>query len=472
MNAPYYENCRSVRYRFRKFMSKLTLGRVDSPFLMRLKAHYEPLDAEANSKSTPDPSEKIDTIAIWAFEMFTPTNVASLERSVRAFELGRDVGNASAKSVSGWLRETRTQGIGGWMNLGRLKWPRDVTANFALPEFAAEVDASLYAVTPSITCLALCFTATAKEKREIEGAMRVEDKTTFAANEGGGFTIIDPSAQKRRRIEGVTRQRHEQIRKWIVAHFPGVFTRDGGFPPTCDFNVYSGFSPFGSPEAHRSVIPSHLDLMRCRPLLEDRSCPNVYLGWDALSGESVQRHMILAARSEAEGAAELFGRSDDEGLLYWAILNYTPALVYLNCGSLLDYYRNKFCISRDKRWSWFGSRGNSLKYIDDLAFQTSDSIDVYSVCMELERLGKSGVISSPWSADFRITSGTCEELSAFVNRYLMQGADDLRNLYEGVNRHILQQGNLLSARENIRLQRVVLAVAVASAVIAVWGGWR
>jgi hypothetical protein len=123
MMSQWFDNPASVRFKLRRHLHQLSGGWIDHPRMISSLRYYRERDAEFNSKSTPSENEHVEVLALWALEMYTPSNVGNLEQGLRKLGWGNDDFDWPKDDPITWVQSSRQGQGGGWMNLGMIRRP-------------------------------------------------------------------------------------------------------------------------------------------------------------------------------------------------------------------------------------------------------------------------------------------------------------------------------------------------------------
>jgi hypothetical protein len=279
MKRDWTDDPTSIRYRLRRYLHKLSGGLVDHPLTVGSLRYFRERDPEYNRESTPSEDEHIEVLSLWALEMYTPSTIGSLEQGLRRLRWGETDWFGREDPVT-WLQRSRAGHSGGWLNLGDIRRPgqqgtrvRPEPLRAPLPYFAEYAHARLYSLTPSITCLAICFVLKIEERTRVEKAMR-QPYSTFIKHEGRARTVIQPpNHQKINQIKTIRERWRETTAAWLREHMPGVLSRNstGCDLPTCEFTVLEGIEPFSSGVGKANTLLALADLWTAPYIFEDQT---------------------------------------------------------------------------------------------------------------------------------------------------------------------------------------------------------
>lgn len=207
-------------------------------------------DDETNLIGCLPDDENVQVPAIWVAELYTPSNVAKLLRSIS--DLGWEHGRTRDDSLLKWMSEVRQGRRAGWTNLGPVSPPsetrfiRERTA--VLPEGVRVAMPVLMSLTPSITALVTAFLLDDKTADSLEEPLRAKYTTytersrlfsrrdlvryiLFGTPARLDRSIHDPDLQRRESAKACLAQLEGACFHWIRDNLPGVFA-SGIYPDT------------------------------------------------------------------------------------------------------------------------------------------------------------------------------------------------------------------------------------------------
>ena len=227
-----------------------------------LEMHRES-DPVENLETSPPEDERIHMRCLWAVEFYTPSHVDKLLDSLR--KLGWDQEDIPGRdSPASWVISTRlvSQRGGSWLNLGIIRpvndtrpWPsRDRTA--PLPMHVHYALGGLHSLTPSLTCIVMCFVFEESFQSRLDEVLR-RDRQTFTKPVRRGRQIFGPEAQKSEEVRSVRHECVSLAANWFKENLPGVFSSGllGEQLPTYELVTLHGTEPFPSRDAETFPPP-------------------------------------------------------------------------------------------------------------------------------------------------------------------------------------------------------------------------
>ena len=199
---------------------------------------------------------------MWAVELYTPSHVDKLVDNFRRLRWDQD-DLPGRESPDSWVRITRQLSEGGsWLNLGTIRsvddtrpWPpRDRTA--PLPMYVRYAEGGLYSLTPSLTCIVICFVFEDSFRTRLVEALR-RHRQTFTRPVSRGHEILDPERQKTEEVRMVRQECVNLAARWFRENLPGVFSSGllGDQLPTCELVTLHKADPFPEPGGEESPPP-------------------------------------------------------------------------------------------------------------------------------------------------------------------------------------------------------------------------
>jgi hypothetical protein len=215
-----------------------------------LEYYHKKLDPEKNAQTTPPEEEKIRIPALWAFEVYTPSYIASFHRGVSKLGWSEEEA-ALSPSFQDSLNRFRYKASGsGWINLGHIvdvsektSWPGIRKAE--LPHGIQSIQASLLQFLPSTTILACQFRFKHDLARSIENPLK-DVYSTYKEKAKIGYRVIDVLSQKRHAVAVARAYLKKLCTSWLAYNLPGLFSSGclGVDFPACEFITFEKHVPF------------------------------------------------------------------------------------------------------------------------------------------------------------------------------------------------------------------------------------
>ena len=441
--------------------------RDDPAHWLRYERKY---DSTRNADTTPPEDEHIELCRIWAVEFYTPSYVDKLVDNLTT--LGWDESDFPGReSPVSWVQISRQiSRVGSLRNLGVIRsaedkrsWPRrDRTA--PLPKGVRYALGSLYSLTPSITCVVMCFVVEDNLRSQLDEILR-KDRRTVTRPFKTGEEILDPEVQK---TEEVRRVRQDWVNiafSWFRDNLPGVFSSGllGDQLPTYELVTLRNAEPFPNRESQQYTPTGYMRVLNLEfsPfVLRHRKAPNLKFAL-TLSRRSPEYHSVFAVRgTEIEGM-------DPATYLE---LDYHAMIGELAIQHLLEGYDKRLNECRDTITARIRrpSRRRPLHTLQVVVDNVAFDMDIPTITTELiastegsSRMYRDLESFEPYQ-EWGIQGPLAQQFRDGVNRYatnLMQVAQSLRD-------HLTQFGSLIAATEDVRTQNRILWLTVIVAVLA------
>lgn len=420
-------------------------------------------DPAINEDTTPGPDEFIQLHHLWAVEFYTPSHAQHLASAFST--LGWDKSASDENKLSNWLKKSRLDsGGGGYINLGFIHPPGTRRLSFGLdriaplPSNVEYATAHLFNLTSSLTSLAVGFVFKQEQRRAFDTALR-EKYATYAAPVPGGFSIRDPRSQKLQKIFDAREEIRSAVQKWFREYAPGIFSGSGveSDIPTCEFLTFRKAIPFQS-DSQGTCIDSYLDILDMRHNWDcwiDKEYPGLFFGWP-LTRNRDRCHSILAINEDSysQYKLEAYGGANTASYIGFIDLDIKTFLTRWGCLQLLHELERRLNRLRDAN-SFRSLRSDPVKLLKGLRSDISDSIDI--------------AVLSPELADFASDRGMFEyempnfssarkdrtpvHLTKAFKSAITRISERLALTDRTVKDLLIQQANLVSATENLKLQR-------------------
>ena len=309
---------------------------------------YRKNDPTSNAETTPPEDEHVDLRCMWAVEFYTPSHVDKLVDNLK--KLGWDQNDFPGReSPASWVRITRQHSEGGsWLNLGTIRsgndkrpWPpRDRTA--PLPMYVRYARGGLYSLTPSLTCIVICFVFEDSFRNRLDEVLR-KDRQTFTRPVSRGHEVLDPERQKTEEVRLLRQEYANLAARWFRENLPGVFSSGllGDQLPTCELLTLHKTEPFPDREV-REYTPSGylrvLDLEFSPSVWRSKDTPSLRFSL-ALLGQNPEYHSVFVVRdTEIEGTKLLEAYGGLPGLATHVDVTYREMIGKMAVRPLLDGY--------------------------------------------------------------------------------------------------------------------------------------
>lgn len=220
-------------------------------------------DALENAETRLPAGENVRMPALWITELYTPTTVDSLLAGLRPFAL-KERGRPAGLDILHWVQQARRSGGFSYRCLPPVYDKRRSSGRYVgdglldrLPPGIDAVDATLYAVTSSVTALVACFQLDADAAQEIGRILDRDAPTRVIRYHGGPYVASSPFWLKWREIEAWRGGMRESASAWLARHMPGFFHSVGAQLPTLELMLTEQQRPWDE----NAVREQWLDLL-------------------------------------------------------------------------------------------------------------------------------------------------------------------------------------------------------------------
>ena len=431
-------------------------------------------DAVDNAETAPPEDERVGLPCIWAVEYYTPSHVDRLVESLvrlkwnQSDPLGRE-------SPTSWIRTNRQLSSGGsWINLGTVRsvndsrpWPIP-HRTAPLPKSVDHARGYIHSLTPSLTCIVMCFIFDQKSRCRLDNALRKYRRTSIKYV-SSGYQIFDPEQQKTEEVRQIRQENINLVSKWFRENLPGVFSSGllGGRLPTCELITLRNVEPFPDLEvgdASRFGYLRVLDLKFSPSVWRSTNLEGLKFSFGHLEHELAYNSTFAVRDADIDeaGLSEPVARMDSEHHGMVAKLAVEPLLE--GYGKGLNELRDSLTTGIRKR-----SRRHPFQTLQTLVENPAYDVDIAAVTTDLteytgesNRFWKDLAPFTPgykWSNQNRLD----ESFGLAVNRHAVRVNQTDLSLRD----RLTQYGSLIAATENIRTQKQIICLTFFVASVAV-----
>ena len=426
-------------------------------------------DDRDNAGTQPPTDELVDFRCIWAVEFYTPSHSSSLFLGIE--ELGWNTDRPTAHSNPAlWIERQRESSLGGgWLNLGILRRPEKAGSSFSsrptpLPPGIEYAIGSVYSLTPSISCVIICFVLDESLNKRYLAALQKDRQTQRKPLRGGGYQIIGPESQKAAHVRDIRTEVRQRVSGWFRTHLPGIFSTESevGIHPTCEFLTLRKTEPFPEQGTNVSRWLRPLNLGSWLDVWEADEVTGLKFVYPLTSDRNEELHSMLVAKEELftkELMAPYRAGSRSSIIAYVDTLANSLLTRWALVG-LLTAYERYLSRLRDSFSLRQRRKSKLLKQFSNLSRHFYHSIDISAVCVELRRFANDAAIFDwnvakfqscrPWSHQEKRFS-----LGDALRHQTKERANWIVNIDKSMRTILIQYGNALGTHENIRLQRRV-----------------
>lgn len=290
------------------------------------RTYHAERDPQLNDESRLPDDEAVNVQSIWVAEIYTPSKVPGLLRSLNrlGWDKGDSRGSLEEYNVSDWVRSGRASSFGGaWMNLSAIVRPGEGwihSREAPLPSGVKFATAGLHSLTPSITVACFQFVLDEEKRTDLTRVLRRDFHSRIERTKRG-YRFPDPKNLKIQALREARRDLRAHCWSWFQEHLPGIFAdglADGTFP-TLDLLTTETAIPFDVP--HGQVFHMWaLGLDHESDAWSFDAAPELRLRMPRSWDETEQAALVLAVRKADFFASKerLSGYGDgDESLCHW-----------------------------------------------------------------------------------------------------------------------------------------------------------
>ena len=469
-----------VRNRFR--------GSAPSSPVHEASAFYDAHAPQDNADTSPPDDEFIDLRCMWAVEFYTPAHIDGLIRSFAKLGWGTEESASASQNPITWIhRLRRSQASTAWMNLGLIA-PIGTDSSLPgfnrkanLPQFVEYALGGIYALTPSLTCIEICFVFKEDFSCTFDTALRTVRKTSITPVDHH-WSIHTPHQQKANNIQQVRSSTTDSIGAWFRNNVPGLFSSGllGGAIPTCEFVTLRKAEPF--PSGRQLEHSSHMYLRLLGMHID-------FDAWQSISTAGLKfripyqserinpYHSILAIKESQciDAMPDSYGSKERSAQIAYLNNVMSNLLVIWAILPMMEGYVQHIGKVRDSVTFKPGLRQNPIDVLEQLGEHVSYSVAIAAVVSELPTAKGMPLLTSSVEK-FEQRHGESKDRRVSLHRQLDavigKHATLLQQTDASLRDYFTQYGSLLGAAENVRVQkrissltRALLLLALASVVM-------
>ena len=418
---------------------------------------------------------------MWTVEYYTPSHVDNLVKGLQKLKSDDDDLPGRVSSAS-WVRNTRQFSSGGSsFNLGTIRsidddrpWPIP-HRTAPLPKYVDQARGHIYSLTPSLTCIVVCFVFEENARSRLDEALR-KHRQTFIRTLSSGYQAVDPYWQKTEEVQQIRQEYKNLVTKWFQDNLPGVFSSGllGGRLPTCELVTLREAEPFPDPQAEGVSRPEYLrilDLMISTSVWRSTKTPGLKFSF-GYSGHRPESELTFAVRETDVGSAELLDPYGGlPGLVTYVDGNYQEMIAKLAVEPLLDGYSKGLNELRDSVTTGIRQRSRRRPFltlqslVDNIAYD----VDIAAVTTDLMVYTE-----TPYKFWRELTNvepgydwGNKDSLAERFGFAVNNHAKRLKQTDLSLRDHLTQYGSLIAAIENIKTQKQIIYLTFFVAAVAV-----
>ena len=430
---------------------------------------YRKHDPTENAETLPPEDEYVDLRCMWAVEFYTPSHIDKLVDNFRKLKWDQDE-FPGRESPASWVRMTRQLPEGdNWLNLGTIRstgdktlWPRrDRTA--PLPMNVDYARGGLYSITPSLTCIVICFVFEDRFRSRLDQTLR-RYRQTFTRPVSRGHEIFDPERQKTEEARRARRECANLAAKWFRENLPGVFSSGLLVDqlPTYELVTLRKADPFPALEVAEPP-PGYLrvlDLKISPVVWRSKDIPGLKFSFGLL-GHRLEYHSVLAVReTDMDNSDFLHSYGGLPGLAAFVDRTYQKMIGLVALQPLLDGYSRCLNNLRDNVTTEIRRKGRRrpVDTLQKLVNNVAYDVDIAAITTDL--ISSTGEPTRFWRDlagfepcyDWQSQVSLSESFRLAVNNH----ATRLKQTDQSLRDHLTQFGSLLAATEDVRSQNQML----------------
>ena len=436
-------------------------------------AHYRERDSQENAETLPPDDELIDLCCAWGIEFYTPAHTPDLIDGFRKLGWGGNDPINPYRDPETWLMGLRRFQYGGsWMNLGYVV-PKNSKLPFigvdkhisSLPTSVKYAKAGMFAISPSLVSVVVCFVFDENMSTEFDDALRT-NRQTYTTPVNRGRRIHYPSSQKTEQIEQIRASCTRHIGNWFSEHLPGLFS-SGVLDyqiPTCEFVTFRNAEPF--PTLTEGVDGSHgylrvLGMDHDFDVWKSTGVPGLKLKMPRSIERHLQYHSILAVNEARHKSAlpDYYHSSSKETRITHVGQRISSLLTLWAVLPVLEGYTRHLNEVRESKVLEAQTHHAPANVLDRLVENLAYSVDIAAVTSELKMYSEENFPLiheverfEPCDSQF-YEPGT--DLRKHLEFVISKQVDWLQRTDASVRDHLTQYGTLLGATENVRVQGTI-----------------
>lgn len=218
-----------VRY-LPPFIKRYARRRVDTIAARHAVRYFGRQDPAANQDTRIPDGEEVHVPAIWLTELYTPTTLAGLLDGLSPFlAKAQDMGG-DREDLAELVRAARRRGGGVWQTLpyvfppdSNRFWPDRIVD--ALPGGIAFAHAGIYTLTSTVTAVTTMFVLDEEHSRMLGSIVNRDRAFRTRLLPHGGVAFSDVRQQKQEAADAWRAQLRDDAARWLAERLPGSFHR-------------------------------------------------------------------------------------------------------------------------------------------------------------------------------------------------------------------------------------------------------
>ncbi|MGJ3237116.1 MAG: hypothetical protein ACFE0Q_00275 [Anaerolineae bacterium] len=435
-----------------------------------LKALQEKRDPVNLEKISLPENEKIDLHCIWVSEVYTPSNINTLIRSLE--RLGWDYQDIfSGDTLSKRIQATRSKGQHyTWDNVGSIvPIESDLftylpdSKHFDLPDGVKYANLSFCTIHSSLTILTVQFVFQEEFKGALNTAFEKKYQTMTKVHRVGTkiqrISYIDVLRQSQDYVEQEINNIHSHLHSWISFTIPGYFSQSELKKlPTINFITSKLYEP--SDDEVRDYNYLNILLGSRRNMWKNTEQKNVELRWnysnpsDFISVFGNYRDLLIGSDqtdSEMYLVSEMNFLVSDKLVSFWAI------------HQLFVSYEFELSDIRDQATFQFSRTKKYIKNLNSIRQRFfSLSTDIQIICTDAENWLEYDF----WYDTMNFRNSNFEK--SFIDLLKQNNKSRIKHLKQlqpQIRDAILTNSNIISAETSLKLQRYAISLTILAVIL-------
>ena len=478
---------------FRDQVPVAVRDRVISPHLDEdspLIHDHKERDPQADAATSPEADERIDLYCTWGIEFYTPSHYEGLIESLSKLGMRSDARDPSDRARAWLSRLSRFHGQFTWMNLGHLipegsnlEFGRD-TYFAKLPQDVKYASFGIYAISPSLTSLVVCFVFDEGMSMRFDNALRETRRRTNESLRGGNVDY-DPRTAKTEAIKVIRTSIRSTIELWFSHNLPGLFSPklidnwfsrnlpslftpvivDNWFSdnlrgllspevvhsvphipniPTCELITLQKAEPFPSYEEKGTRLHDYLDILGLKADYDVwQSSGMLGLKFRMPEESSTLYHSVLAVnerqhiRPDRDARIEQINKFTPHLLSLWTILAMNERYT-----QHLNRVRDSVRVT------------SNIQVLEALKSEIAYNVDISAVTSELSSYSKESRPLIPDLDQFELRDGESgKDLRKNLESIVGDQIASLQKRNKSLRNHLMRYGTLVGAVNDVRNQK-------------------
>lgn len=444
--------------------------------------YFRNRDIEDNKKLRVHCSDELKVRAIWGAEIYGPTEIDSLYLNLE--KLGWDTDHMSEREDGPprWIEKRRMYGTEAWLNIGTVHRPGEKgwlfhSRSAPLPDLVDYLTVCVYQISPSITCLLICFHLTESATNGYEAAINIDFETTKRRIIGQrGYRIYSVEHLKEESLNKIRKRYRELATQWFKLYLPGFFCNlePNNYLPTCELVTCKSINLLSDSDIQKYGHDSWVHMVIPRGFRntwksDTNQCLAVSL--DAFDND-LRHHSIIALRTDSIPADHIsrYGNPEYFNITYYVSSTIDHLLAHHASVSLLIEGIRILRSTRDTLRTKANTHRQTLSILSDIKRFFDRSIGLPVMIHDLQKIS-----STEWYFHINTENLTSVPLrkgdpSVKISNHLKSITLHLSNEAmqhdKETREHLQQFSAILNIRESIQAQRRMERLTILAVILA------